>query len=106
MLVYSFLTPGAYGDVMWQFSTEAWFSVVFERDIFDDTLSLADAHLSIFWRSVKLSLATTVLTLIVRLPDRLFHRHPARAHAATLAVPDHHPVLDQPSDPHLRDAWR
>ena len=43
VLVYSFLAPGSYGDVKWQFSTEAWFNVVFERDIFDDTLSLADA---------------------------------------------------------------
>ena len=45
VLVYSFLTPGPYGDVKWQFSTDAWVSVVLERDIFDDTLSLADAHL-------------------------------------------------------------
>ena len=56
MLVYSFLAPGPYGDVKWKFSTDGWTSVLFERDIFDDTLSFADAHLSIFWRSVKLSL--------------------------------------------------
>jgi spermidine/putrescine transport system permease protein len=72
VLVYSFLAPGSYGDVKWQFSTEAWFNVVFERDIFDDTLSFADANLSIFTRSAVLSLATTVLTLIVGFPTAYF----------------------------------
>ena len=57
VLFYTFLTKGDYGGVKWIFSTDGWFSVFFERDIFDDTVSLADAHLSIFWRSVKLSLS-------------------------------------------------
>ena len=39
----------------WQFSLDGWSAVFLERDIFDDTLSFADAHVSIFWRSVKLS---------------------------------------------------
>jgi spermidine/putrescine transport system permease protein len=72
VLVYSFLAPGNYGDVAWQFSTQGWFSVLFERDIFDDTLHLASAHLSVFWRSVLLSLATTVLTLIFGFPTAYF----------------------------------
>ena len=63
VLVYSFLTPGPYGDVQWLFSLNGWISVFLERDIFDNTLSLADAHVSIFMRSVLLSLATTVLTV-------------------------------------------
>jgi spermidine/putrescine transport system permease protein len=72
VLVYSFLTPGPYGDVEWKFSTEAWVSVVLERDIFDETLSLADAHLTIFWRSVKLALGTTLLTLLFGFPTAYF----------------------------------
>ncbi|MBB6407385.1 ABC transporter permease [Mesorhizobium sangaii] len=72
VVVYSFLTPGNYGDVKWQFSPDAWVSVLFERDVFDDTLSLATAYLSIFWRSVSLSLATTVLTLILGFPTAYF----------------------------------
>jgi spermidine/putrescine transport system permease protein len=72
VLVYSFLEPGAYGDVKWQFSTDAWVSVLLERDIFDDTLSIADAHLSIFWRSVKLALGTTLLTLLFGFPTAYF----------------------------------
>jgi spermidine/putrescine transport system permease protein len=72
VLLYSFLEPGAYSGVVWEFSTEAWFRVVFNRDIFDDTISLADAHLTIFWRSVSLSLMTTLLTLALGFPTAYF----------------------------------
>jgi spermidine/putrescine transport system permease protein len=73
MLFYSFLVKGDYGDVKFgQYSLDGWFSVLFERDIFDDTVGLADAHLSIFWRSVKLSIMTTILTLIFGFPTAYF----------------------------------
>lgn len=72
VLVYSFLTPGPYGDVQWLPSPEGWISVALEKDIFDGTFSLADAHVSIFLRSVVLSLATTVLTLLVGFPTAYF----------------------------------
>ena len=71
-LVYSFLTAGDYGGVKWDFSTDAWFNVFFQRDIFDDTLSFADAHLSIFWRSVKLSLLTTLGAIVLGFPTAYF----------------------------------
>jgi len=73
MLAYSFMAKGDYGDVKFgQFSLDGWFSVFFQRDIFDDTISLADAHLTIFWRSVRLSLATTVVTLVLGFPTAYF----------------------------------
>lgn len=72
VLVYSFLTPGEYGNVQWLASTEAWFSVLFERDIFDDTVSIASAHLTIFNRSVGLSLVTTLCTLFFGFPTAYF----------------------------------
>jgi spermidine/putrescine transport system permease protein len=72
VVIYSLLTPGTYGDVKWQFSTDAWVSVLLERDVFDDTLSFAGAHLSIFWRSVSLSAMTTILTLILGFPTAYF----------------------------------
>ena len=73
VLAYSFMTKGDYGGVKFgQFSTGGWFAVFFDRDIFDDTLTLADAHLSILWRSVRLSLATTVLALIFGFPTAYF----------------------------------
>lgn len=72
VLVYSFLTAASYGGVEWKFSPDAWISVFLERDIFDDTLSLADANITIFWRSVKLALMTTVVTLVLGFPTAYF----------------------------------
>lgn len=72
MLVYSFLTPGSYGGVEWIFSFDGWASVFVQRDIFDDTLSVADAHVLILWRSVKLSLMTTFTALIFGFPTAYF----------------------------------
>lgn len=72
VLIYSFLAPGNYGDVKWEFSTQAWFSVFLERDIFDNTISIADAHVSILWRSIKLAVATTLLSLLFGFPTAYF----------------------------------
>ncbi len=72
MAIYSVLTKGQYSGVVWDLSSDAWFRVVFERDIFNGAVSLADAHLSIFWRSFKLSLATTLITLVLGLPTAWF----------------------------------
>jgi spermidine/putrescine transport system permease protein len=73
VLLYSVLAKGDYGGVKpGEFSGEGWFSVFFERDIFDDTVTIASSHLSILWRSVKLSLITTVLTLLVGFPTAYY----------------------------------
>ncbi len=73
MVLYSFLEKGDYGDVKFgTFSLEGWTSVFMQRDIFDDTLGIADAHLAIFWRSIKLSLYTTFFTLILGFPTAYF----------------------------------
>lgn len=72
VLVYSFLAPGNYGDVKWELSGEGWFGVFLSRDIFDNTLAFADAHFSIFWRTLKLALATTVFCLILGFPIAYF----------------------------------
>ena len=72
VLVYSFLTPGQYGNVEWDFSWDAWIGILYSKDIFDGTYKIADAHLSIFWRSVKLSFLTTVITFAVGFPTAWF----------------------------------
>jgi spermidine/putrescine transport system permease protein len=72
MLVYSFLAPGDVGNVKWEFSTDGWTSILFQRDIFDDALSLADAHLTIFWRSLWLSTVTTLLAFVIGFPTTWF----------------------------------
>jgi spermidine/putrescine transport system permease protein len=79
VVLYSFLAPGPYGDVIWRFSPDGWIRVFMERDVFDDTLSIANAHLSIFMRSVKLSIATTIATLILGFPTAYFIATRSRA---------------------------
>lgn len=70
--VYSFLEPGDYTGVTWRLSGEAWVNIFMQRDIFDGTLGWSEAHLTIFWRSVKLSLLTTLITLAVGFPTAWF----------------------------------
>ncbi|MGL6210685.1 MAG: ABC transporter permease [Paracoccaceae bacterium] len=72
VVVYSFLEAGQYGTVEWRFSWDGWIGTILTRDIFDDTWALADAHLSILWRSVKLSLQTTLFTFLVGFPTAWF----------------------------------
>jgi spermidine/putrescine transport system permease protein len=80
VVVFSFLSQGDFGGVSLPVTTEAWFRVLFERDIFDGTLMVADAHLQIFWRSLWLSVVTTVLTFAIGLPTAWFiATRPARS---------------------------
>lgn len=73
MLAYSVMAKGDFGDVRFgTLSADGWFGVFFQRDIFDNTLGLADAHLVILWRSVSLSLATTAVTLLLGFPMAYF----------------------------------
>lgn len=72
VLVYSFLLPGKYGNVEWGFSLDGWRGILWSKDIFTDEYVLADAHLTIFWRSVKLSVLTTITTFLVGFPTAWF----------------------------------
>ena len=72
VLLFSFLTPADYGGIVWKPSGHAWFQVLFQKDIFDDTTTFADAHLSILWRSVKLSFLTTIMALVFGFPTAYF----------------------------------
>lgn len=72
VVVYSFLAAGQYGNVEWSFSLDGWRGILWSKDIFDETYKLADANVSIFWRSIKLSVLTTVLTFAVGFPTAWF----------------------------------
>ncbi|MGB4828397.1 MAG: ABC transporter permease [Paracoccaceae bacterium] len=85
VVVYSFLTPGKYGNVEWAFSPNGWIGILWSKDIFSGEYVLADAHLTIFWRSVKLSLLTTIFTFAVGFPTAWFiATRPARQRALWL----------------------
>lgn len=80
--IYSVLEKGDFSGVRWILSGDGWFNVFLQRDIFDQTVSLADANLTIFWRSVKLSVMTTLITFGFGLPTAWFiATRPARARA-------------------------
>ena len=72
MLFYSLLTPGNYGGVVYKFSSEGWLKVFLHRDIFDGNMMIADAHVSIFWRSLKLSVFTTIACVVIGFPTAYF----------------------------------
>ncbi|WP_054004649.1 ABC transporter permease [Cypionkella psychrotolerans] len=83
--VYSFLAPGQYGNVEWQFSLDGWRGILWTKDIFDDTYGLADANVTIFWRSIRLSVLTTLLTFAVGFPTAWFiATRPAKSRALWL----------------------
>jgi spermidine/putrescine transport system permease protein len=73
MLIYSFLEPGTYGGVRWEFSTDAYVQFLFERDLFDDTkLLFTDSYIMIVGRSILLAFVTTIICLILGYPTAYF----------------------------------
>jgi spermidine/putrescine transport system permease protein len=71
-LVYSFLEPDTYGGVRWIFSTEAYVALLFERDIFDETLAFNSAYIEIFLRSLLLAGFSTLAALALGFPTAYF----------------------------------
>ncbi len=72
ILTYSFLKPAAYGGVLWHFTTDAYVSFLFQKDIFDDTLKFSSDYLWIYGRSLIFALATTVMCLLLGFPTAYF----------------------------------
>lgn len=72
VVAYSFMAPGDYGGVQPKFSVEAYVSLLFQRDIFDDTLSFSPAYLEIYLRTAIFGAATTFACLLVGFPTAYF----------------------------------
>ena len=71
--IYSFLAPGNLGGVAWQFSWDGWFRVFFTRDIFEpENVSWNAANLQVLWRTVWLSIQTTVISAVLAFPTAWF----------------------------------
>lgn len=70
--IYSMLTPGTYGGVTWELSGEAYVQFLFERDIFDETLSFSTTYLQIYARSIGLALVATLGALLLGFPTAYF----------------------------------
>ena len=72
VLIYSFLEPGDFGGVSWQLSFDAYVQLLFEEDIFDETLTFTTSFLEIFLRSVGLGLFSTIACLLIGFPTAYF----------------------------------
>ena len=70
--IYSMLTPGTYGGVTWKLSGEAYVQFLFERDIFDGTLTFSTTYLQIYARSIGLALVATLGALLLGFPTAYF----------------------------------
>lgn len=70
--VYSFLRPGTYGGVIWDFSTDAYRQFLFEEDFLTLKLQFSTAYLEIFFRSFTQALTATVLCFIMGFPTAYF----------------------------------
>jgi spermidine/putrescine transport system permease protein len=83
LLVYSFLEPGDFGGVSWTLSFDAYVQLLFEEDIFDETLSFSTDYLEIFLRSASFAVFTTIACLLVGFPTAYFiaTQPPARRNA-------------------------
>ncbi len=68
ILAYSFLSPGPYGGVSWPPTLDAYRGLLWDRDIFDDSLVFTTAYLEIFGRSLLFAAIITALALLVGFP--------------------------------------
>ena len=72
VLVYSFLEPGTYGGVEWNFSLEAYKQFLFEEDFITEELVFNSAYLEIFGRSFIQACTATFLCLLIGFPTAYF----------------------------------
>jgi spermidine/putrescine transport system permease protein len=72
VLVYSFLTPGTFGGVIWDWTFDAYIQFLFERDIFDESLVFSTAYLGIYSRSFAQALVATLACFLIGFPTAYF----------------------------------
>src|SRR5687767_12442357 len=72
IFVYSFLMPGYYGGVEWDFTLDNYIGFLFTRDLFDETLVFDPAYLAIFARSALQAAFATFASLLLGFPTAYF----------------------------------
>jgi spermidine/putrescine transport system permease protein len=72
IVVYSFLEAGTYGGVEWVFTTKAYVQFLFEEDFLTEALAFNSDYLAIFFNSLLLAVASTVLCLLIGFPTAYF----------------------------------
>ena len=72
VLVYSFLTPGTYGGVIWEATFDAYIQFLFEIDFLDESLVFSTAYLEIYGRSFVQAIVSTIACFIIGFPTAYF----------------------------------
>lgn len=72
IIVYSFLTKGTYGGVVWELSSAAYEQFLFERDLFTEELVFHTSYLQIYGRSVLQALVATFACLVIGFPTAYY----------------------------------
>ncbi|MGR4001172.1 MAG: ABC transporter permease [Alphaproteobacteria bacterium] len=70
--VYSFMVPGVYGGVEWDFTVSAYRQFLFEQDLFTDEWTFNGAYLSIYSRSLGQAVVATIACLLIGFPTAYF----------------------------------
>lgn len=70
--VYSLLKAASFGGVEWEFSPDAYRSLLFRKDVFTGALVFSPDHLLVFGRSAALALVTTILCFLAGFPMAAF----------------------------------
>ncbi len=82
---YSFLQPGTYGGVEWDFSTDAYQQFLFEEDFLTEELQFTSAYLEIFGRSFSQAFTAMILCFAIGFPTAYFiATRPARTQSLWL----------------------
>jgi len=68
VLVYSFLTPGTFGGVIWEGTFDAYIQFLFERDFIDESLVFSTAYLEIYGRSFVQAAVSTIACFLIGFP--------------------------------------
>ena len=98
---YSLMEANPYGGVNKVFSSDAYTSLLFERQM-DDSLAFADSYLIIALRSIGIAGLTTHHHPADRFSGRRVAGDATGASSWLADLSDHRAVLGQPADPHLR----
>ena len=73
ILLGSLMEPGDYAGVRWgEWTTKAWVDLFVDRGLFGDELNIAEAHITIYTRSVLQATLTTLLCLAAGFPTAYF----------------------------------
>ncbi|TBU98907.1 ABC transporter permease [Stutzerimonas kirkiae] len=72
VLLFSFLQPGTYGGVEWQFSSAAYVQFLFEEDFLSEERVFNPAYLQIFGASLLQACLATLTCLLIGFPTAYF----------------------------------